>query len=281
MAHPLSVSTALFDGHSFETAIHEIAASGAAGIEFAFIQGYIAFEESSLTTSYGRKLGQQAVAAGLQCHAVSAHMDLGSSDAVAMLQRRLEFAHAVGARILITNSSLRPQRHQVLESIDGVQELCRELNVVIALENPGDGVEQLIRNAADGAALVREIDSPWVRFNYDVGNVYTYSDAKILPQEDIAAAAPFLTHIHFKDIILSRTGWSFSSIGDGELDWPAIMSALDRFGPSIPIGLEMPLRAARPDRNGPVTRRDALTVSEIRRVLKRSLSLFENVMTPP
>jgi sugar phosphate isomerase/epimerase len=279
MAHPLSISTALFDGHSFETAIHEIAAAGAVGIEFAFIQGYIAFDESSLSPGYGRKLGQQAVAAGLECHAVSAHMDLGTPGAIAMLRRRLEFTHAVGARILITNSSFRPQRRQVLESVAGVLDLCRDLNVVIALENPGDGVEQLIGDAADGAALLREIDSPWIRFNYDVGNVYTYSGARILPQDDIAAAAQFLAHIHFKDIIRSDTGWSFTSIGDGELDWPEIMGALDRLGPDLPVGLEMPLRAARPDRNGPVTRRDTLSISEIRLALERSLRLIEEVTT--
>ena len=277
MPHQLSVSTALFDGHPLEAAIEEIAAAGVRAIEFAFIQGYIDFDELSLTEAYGHALGQRAEAVGLKRIALSAHMDLGAPDAVEMLTRRLHFARACGAGILITNSSSRGQRDRVVDTIGRVLDTCRERSVVLALENPGDGDEQLIGSAQDASELLCDLDHDWVRFNYDFGNAYSFSGGRIRPEDDVVHAEDVLVYAHLKEIIRSDFGWSFAPIGGGELRWQAIFSRLDQIAPELPIGLELPMRASRPDRNLPVVRRAALDLTEIRSALLRSVNFVRSV----
>ncbi len=277
MPHTLSISTALFDGHPLEVAVEEIAAAGVREVEFAFIQGYIDFDEGSLTPEYGHALADMAAASGLRSTAVSAHMDLGAPEAVEMLERRVLFAQACGAGILITNSSLRPQRNRVLRTIDQVLTTCREHSVVLALENPGDGHDQLIGSAEDASVLFQDLDRSWVGFNYDFGNAHSYSDGRVRPEEDLTKARDILVHGHVKEIVRSSHGWSFAPVGNGDLPWREIFLRLDRVLPDLPISLEMPMRASRPDRHKHVVRAQPLALRDIRFALATSLDFIRSV----
>ncbi|BDA85724.1 hypothetical protein Sa4125_32660 [Aureimonas sp. SA4125] len=267
--HPLSVSTALFDGYDMATAMDEIARAGAHAVEPAFIKGYVDFDESDFAVDSARTLRRMIEANGLRAQAVSAHMDLSGADARAMLRRRIAFAAEIGAPIVISNAGPASGRAAVLDCLEAVLPDCEALGITVALENPGHGAGDLLPGRAAGSALIARIGSPFVRLNYDIGNVVTYSGEAIRPEDDLAGDSGAIVHVHVKDIASSTEGWRFTSIGEGAIDYAAVWEVLPK---DCPVGIELPLRLERPGRCDPVRRREPLDLPQLRRALASSLA---------
>ena len=101
--HPhISVSTVVLDGQVFERGLELLVRAGATSVEPAFIEGYMPFDEATFTEKQGVLLAHKLRDAGLGLQVISAHIDLGEYDGFGRLLRRLDFAAAAGARILIT-----------------------------------------------------------------------------------------------------------------------------------------------------------------------------------
>ncbi|WP_279480168.1 sugar phosphate isomerase/epimerase [Aureimonas sp. SK2] len=269
---PASVSTALFDGYPMALAIEEIARAGAENVEPAFIQGYVAFDESAFEDRAARDLAASIANAGLGVQAVSAHMDLSRPGAEERLRRRLGFAAGLGARFLVTNAGPAAAREAIERCIVAVLPACEAAGIVLALENPGHGAGDLVPDRAAGADLVARLRSPHLKLNYDAGNVFTYSRETVRPEDDLAGAGSEIGHVHLKDVATSPEGWRFTALGDGSIDWRAVWRHLPR---DCPVGIELPLRLDRSGRRDPERRADPLSLETLREALRRSLAFLD------
>lgn len=275
----LSISTALFDGYPMDLAMDEIAACGGTAVEPAFIKGYVEFDESAFADAEARRLSRLAADAGLSVFALSAHLDLGTQGAAEMLRRRIRFAATLGARHVITNAGQAADRDRIFAVIDAVLTDCEAAGVSLALENPGHGSGNLIGDGGDGAALVDEIASPHVRLNYDVGNIFTYSHERLLPERDVEKAIGRISHVHLKDIVTEPCGWRFAAIGEGVVDFRALFRVLPS---DMPMAIELPLRLDRPDRADPVRRAARIDLESIRMAIRSSLDFCRSLgLTSP
>lgn len=256
-----------------EAAIAGAAEAGAEWIELAFIGGYVDFSEADFDPAPARDLGARIAGAGLRVHAVSAHMDLGDPrpETDAMLARRLRFAASLGARFLISNAGLAARSDAICRRIEAALPLCHAAGVVLALENPGHGSGALIRNAVDGAALVRGFDDPALRLNYDAGNAYSYSGGSLQPAADVGQMADtgLIGHLHVKDLRQDGDGWRFCAAGDGLVDYAPLWPLLPV---DMPLSLELPLRLTRPGRGDPARQSAILPYAEIVAAVRRSLA---------
>jgi sugar phosphate isomerase/epimerase len=271
---PIAVSTALFDGYSMEAAIHEIAASGASHVEPAFIRGYVEFDENAFSAASASIMARALAEAGLKSVAVSAHLDLALPEAADMLRRRLDFAERIGAGYVITNTGAQRNADAIFRTIEAVLPACEQADVALALENPGHGEGDLIGNGADGAAVVARFASPFVRLNYDAGNIFTYSREARRPEHDIAEALPAIAHLHLKDVAGDENGWRFTPLGEGSIDYAALWKLVPA---DLPVGIELPLRLERPNRADPARRPEPLPLPELRDSLLRSLAFVRQV----
>lgn len=267
----VSISTVLFDGYPMERALEEIARSGAKHVEPAFIRGYVDFTDDDFSESAARRLGQVAKDLGLSVHAVSAHMDLSLEHAAAMLKRRVDFAEALGAKVLITNAGPSVLAGSIRATIDTLLPRLESWGGVLAIENPGHGRDDLVGTAGEGKSLIDGIGSPRVRLNHDAGNVFTYSGERLQPADDYASAREAIAHAHLKDVVSSQSGWSFGPIGSGQVD---IAGYLDAIPPDLPISLELPLRLSRPGRADPHRRERPLPMEDLRAALQKSLAFL-------
>ncbi len=100
--------------------------------------------------------------------------------------------------------------------------------MIIGLENPGNGEDNLFNLAEDGLKLLEQIDSPYVRLNYDAGNTVSHRPGQVDPAKDALVAMPGCGHIHLKDVQRRTDGYYFVPIGEGDVDcsmilqWPQI-----------------------------------------------------------
>ena len=259
----VSISAAPYDGYEFPAMLDSLAACGARHVEPAFIVGYTEpFDEGSFTDASARQHLSWLEASGLGCHAFSSHIDLGGGDAVAVFTRRMAFARTLGAKVINTNAAVRTRAAAFLANIEALARQAEAMDLVIGLENPGNGEDNVVNLAADGVALIADLGTPWVRLNYDPGNTASHRPGQVDAAVDAITALPACAHLHVKDVVRDASGWSFVPPGQGEIDYDAIMGAVASHA-GLPLAVELPLRLRRTPDAQPVRARERVALEVI------------------
>jgi hexulose-6-phosphate isomerase len=103
--------------------------------------------------------------------------------------------------------------------------LASELKIIVAVEEVWN---KFLLSPLEFARYVDELDSPWLKAYFDVGNVVFYG----YPQDWIRALGPRIAKVHLKDFHLDRPAGRFAwtNIGDGDIDWLAVRRAFADIG---------------------------------------------------
>jgi sugar phosphate isomerase/epimerase len=275
----ISVSTAIYDGYDMDTALERLAEAGVSYVEPAFIKGYMGeFTEADFAESKADVLRHRLNELGLSCLAMSSHIDLGAGDAVDVFKGRMNFAKGIGARLIISNTSKQPSKLKFYRNIEILAAFAAEIGLVIAIENPGHGEDDLFSNGSDAKVLLKEIGSEFIRINYDAGNIHTYNHGRVDIPSDLEAVLPMVVQLHLKDIADYDSGWRFCGIGKGLIDWPTIIALVKKHSPGLPLALEMPLRLQRPRYADPTRIPDRIPLDVIERELKDSLAYVQDLL---
>jgi sugar phosphate isomerase/epimerase len=274
----LSISTVAFDGYGFQTAFEEIAALGTKYVEVAFIQGYTdPFTEDYFNQSNARAITGLLSRYGLECFAFSSHINLGGDDAEMIFAKRMRFARMMGASLIISNAAPVPQSEVFLRNIRKLALLAEKMELTIGLENPGDGIPNVLDTGRDAESLIESIGSERVRINYDFGNLVSHKFGTVDPGEDYKPAVKVTGHYHLKDVRKGEhPGWVFTEIGKGAIGYGPILCGLAEL--NIPMSLEIPLRLERaPDSRG-VRAAQPVPLDRIRQVLSDSWNFVNKAL---
>ena len=107
--------------------------------------------------------------------------------------------------------------------------LAEELGVVIAIENVWN---EFITKEDEALRYLEEINSPWVKWHFDVGNIIWYGD----PIAWINKLGKRISRLHIKefsrDLAMKKgRGAGFGAkFLEGANNWPGIMKAIDDIG---------------------------------------------------
>ncbi|PYR47505.1 MAG: xylose isomerase [Acidobacteria bacterium] len=103
--------------------------------------------------------------------------------------------------------------------------LARELKVIVAVEEVWN---KFLLSPLEFARYVDELDSPWLKAYFDVGNVVFYG----YPQDWIRSLGARIAKVHLKDFHLDRPNGRFAwtNLGDGDIDWLDVRRAFDEVG---------------------------------------------------
>ena len=189
---------------------------------------------------------EAAAKAGIKIHSVM-NMDhwqypLSSADQ-AVVDRSLEGArtslhnaHLWGADTVLivpgvvnSNTAYRDAYKRSQESVRKLMPLAESLGVIIALEEVWN---KFLLSPMEFASYIDSFKSPWVRAYFDVGNVVLYG----YPQDWIRTLGNRIVKLHIKDFSFRRDPSTDKNVadwvglGEGDIDWPAIHSALADVG---------------------------------------------------
>jgi sugar phosphate isomerase/epimerase len=177
---------------------------------------------------------------GLKASAVSAHCPLIRPDvSVLYLQRAIQYAAVLGAPVVNTDESYRPEWVSVDEAwplmtytLKTVLRVAERYNIAIGIEPHNE----LSRTTSGLMRIATLVEHPLLRVNYDTGNAY-------LAGEDIYAAletiGPRLVHVHAKDISVEHSEAERGKVagtpvgcacGDGVVDWPRAIAIMRKHG---------------------------------------------------
>jgi hexulose-6-phosphate isomerase len=112
---------------------------------------------------------------------------------------------------------------------------ARDLKVTVAVEEVWN---KFLLSPLEFARYVDELDSPWARAYFDVGNVVIYA----FPQDWIRTLGPRIVKIHLKDFSVDRRNarYAWKNLGEGDIDWPEVRRALTEIGYSGYVTTELP-----------------------------------------
>jgi hexulose-6-phosphate isomerase len=119
-------------------------------------------------------------------------------------------------------------RHSI-EEIRAALPLARELGVRIAVENVWN---HFILSPLEASRYLDEIGSEWVGWHLDLGNLLIYG----WPEQWTRILGARVLQLHVKEFSRKKMDeegrWDGFAVelGEGDNDWPAIMSALDDIG---------------------------------------------------
>jgi len=171
---------------------------------------------------------------------VGAFCDLLDPYQLEALRRRIDFAQQLGAKYVITDASGQPEantatgRSRLVNALRWIGDYAAERGVNITLETH----EGPTRNGKLAREFLKQVDHPNVGVNYDTGNIYYYND-DLDPAEDVKQIADRVTHVHLKDTLGGKGEWKFCALGEGKVNFPAIIEVLRDAGFAGPFSLEV------------------------------------------
>ena len=176
---------------------------------------------------------------GVKASAVSAHCPLMRPEvSILYLQRAIRFAAVLGAPVVNTDESYRPEWIADDEiwpvmryTLKSVLRVAERYGISIGIEP-----HQAITKTTDGLLKIASlVDHPLLRINYDTGNAY-------LGGEDIYAGLERvgrrLVHMHAKDISIEHSDAERGKVtgtpvgcacGDGVVDWVKVAAILRKY----------------------------------------------------
>ncbi len=261
----VSVSLAAYDGYETPQALESLARLGVRSVEPAYLPGTEPFDESIFSAAHARHMVAWLRLAGLGCDSVSADLDLAGPEAGAALSRRLDFAAALGASLLVIPASWQRTERRALAHLAAVSMQVEALGLQVALAPSVEAGALSLPNAAD---LVAASQLPWLGLDFD-----TMSAAQTQPGLNVAdqfeAVRSGCLHLHLGDA-RAQDGWFPVALGEGLADCDRVLRKLAR--QSLSLTLELPLRMRR-SRTGQLRRAPyRIPLPDIEATVARSLS---------
>ena len=281
MNNPILVSTIAFDGYDLETTLETMAAAGVENVELAYSEAYTeAVSEESFSAIAASRVLDSFEAHGLKCLCLAAHTDMSLPGSVDKFKRRIDFAGYLGAGHIVSTAGPIANRDQFLKNIAQLGEYAGQAGITICLENMGDGRPNISDSAEPAVELIKEINLPAVKINYDFANLLPHCQERLRPEEDYRIALPEAGYFHVKDAAKYASGnWYFPAIGTGMIDFRSILPALAVHPEPIPLSLELALRINRLPDATTIRAEDAVPLDTISSVLKESLLFVRKCMS--
>ncbi|MEV7974371.1 sugar phosphate isomerase/epimerase family protein [Cellulomonas sp. NPDC089187] len=168
-------------------------------------------------------------------------VDADAAPRVAYLRRAMQVAEQLGAdTVQFFSGVLGPDtdpgtgRHRLLDRLGPLLEAAADHGVRLALE-PEPGM--LIETVGDALALRADLGDPaTLGLTVDIGHCLVVEPGGV--DGALADAAPVLAHVQIDD--MPRTHHEHRPFGEGDLDLPAALAALDRTGFGGVVSVELP-----------------------------------------
>lgn len=235
----LSINTLAYEGYGLTTALQEISKIGASHVELGFTRGWTeGLTEAHFSRASAVEINRLLSDLGLSSIALSAHIDLTTEDSVDEIKRRIDFGKRLGVKIVNTKVGARSGRKGFEKNIEPIADYAASMNIIIGLENPSEGTDQIITCGKTGAEVVKEIDSEFIKLNYDFGNAFTYSKGEVDPASDYKEALPHACYLHLKDMKKINDRWVFAQIGDGVVGYGRILKEMVHEKGLLPLSIE-------------------------------------------
>lgn len=231
--NPLAAHTNCYHGYSLEETLDGIANAGLKHVELTSVPGWD--EQIQLNGSNG--LDRLLKHTGLTPVSLSGHSELTTREGLEHGLKAVRWAARASIPIVITYLGGHDLEHEdedaFLANMDRLGAVAADEGVVVALEIHG----QLLGTGEKAVRILEKINRESVKINYDTANCEFYCGVKAT--DDLPKITEHVAHVHLKDTICGQGVWNFPAIGDGSVDFPAVLEIMRRTGYTGPYSVEI------------------------------------------
>lgn len=233
------VNSNCYHGFPLKDALAGIAEAGFHNVELTATKGWT--EHVFPTMSFRGLVDVKSMLKnyGLAVPAVSGHCNLMDKARLPDFVDNIHLAGFFGARYIVSSVGEAHLKDMASAGDEALRDnilsflpLLKDLGITLVLETHGGH-----GTASRLAEIVDMTGSPSVRICYDTANAVFYGNVN--GTEDVEANADLIEYVHLKDKAGGRTEWNFPALGEGWLDLPALLKALDDSGNEAPLSIEI------------------------------------------
>jgi inosose dehydratase len=248
MQRILSCFTNCYGAAGVWTAVERIRAAGIDHLELA-LRGHnlggLVIPESAVITEKADDATARAFCDHLAAHGVKVSgcnvggADIRTREGVELTVRRIRFAARWFRVPVVISGAGQPadadERRTILTHLREIGDAAGELGVTVALETHKGPTQ----NADAMIGLMGELDHPWVRLNFDTGNI-AYYNRGLDPADELEKVKHLVRNVHVKDSRGGFEDWYFPAVGDGgSVDFTRVRRILDGVGFRGPYTIEI------------------------------------------
>ncbi len=223
--------------YSLEQALEGIAGAGYKYVELSAVRGWTEHVPLDADAKTLGGIQRQLNQLGLIAVSLSGHSDLTTADGLADGLTALDICERMGIDIMNTavggHSSHDESEAAFMSNIHTLAAAAAARNIMLGIEIHGD----ITSSGKKAIAVLGKINHPNVKINYDTANIEIYDT--ILAVDDLPETVPYLVHLHAKDKAGEQGVWNLPAPGEGHIDFPRVVSILDKGGYSGPITVEI------------------------------------------
>jgi sugar phosphate isomerase/epimerase len=237
MNNILAGHTNSYHTYGLDEALEGIAQAGFKYVELSAVRGWTEHVPLEATDAQLAEIQAKMDRLGLKASSLSGHSDLTSADGVALGKKAVDLCQKLGLTIMCTaiggHYSEDEDKSAFMGHIHDLADYAAAQGVTLALEVHGD----IMASGQMSVPLIKDINRDNVRINYDTANCVFYGGVEAV--DDLVGLGPYLAHCHLKDTTGGKRDWNFPAVGEGRLDFAAILKRLEQENFTAPFSVEI------------------------------------------
>jgi L-ribulose-5-phosphate 3-epimerase len=237
MSKILAGHTNSYHTYGLDEALEGIAKAGFKYVELSAVGGWTEHVPLEATDDQIAEIQAKMDRLGLKASCLSGHSDLTTAEGVVGGKKAVDLCQKLGLTIMNTaiggHYSEDEDKSAFMGYIHDLADYAAGCGVTLALEVHGD----IMASGQISIPLIKEIDRDNVKINYDTANCVFYGGVEAV--DDLRPVVPYLAHVHLKDTGGGEREWNFPAVGEGRLDFGAILKLLDEEGYAGPFSVEI------------------------------------------
>jgi sugar phosphate isomerase/epimerase len=238
MKNKTGVVTSTYPKNNTDEALAGIAAASFKYVELASAPAYfnhIVPSPEVATEADVQALLRKCADYGLELYCIAGHTRLLTKTGLTDFLKVLDYANMADVRFVTTDVgeiNSEDDKQRFYSDIAQIADYAQDKNVTVCLEMHGSWCN----NGKTGAEIIKKVNHPNVRLNYDTGNVSLYGG--VWAVDDIQYALPYMSFLHIKDVGGELKEWNFPALGEGKVDFNAIAKALEDYTGPLSVEIE-------------------------------------------
>ncbi len=238
MKNKVGVVTSTYPNFSAEEALEGISEAGFKYVELASAPGYfehILPRPEEADKEDVKKVLNLCKKYGLELYCIAGHTRLMKEGAVNNFKKVIDYAEMAEVKFVTTDTGevkTDDDKKKFYSDIKDIGDYARSKGVTVCLEMHGSWCN----NGRTSSEIIKTLDHPNIRLNYDTGNVMFYGSVR--PEEDIGNALPYMAFMHIKDDGGEFKEWNFPALGDGNIDFKKILTLIEDYTGPISVEIE-------------------------------------------
>jgi sugar phosphate isomerase/epimerase len=237
MNNILAGHTNSYHTYGLDDALEGIARAGFKYVELSAVRGWTEHVPLEAGDTQIAEIKAKLDRLALKASALSGHSDLTTSGGVVDGKKAVDLCTKLGLSLMNTaiggHYSEDEDKVSFMGYIHDLADYAADRGVTLALEVHGD----IMASGQISIPLIQEINRSNVKINYDTANCVFYGGVEAV--DDLRPVVPYLAHVHLKDTGGGKRDWNFPAVGEGRLDFRAILRLLEEEGYTGPFSVEI------------------------------------------